>query len=94
VVHIQIVANSGTARQLCLSQIGTRLGFALTAEFIRQLGFEAVGGNCDAVLYDEHDFSTICTALVNHIVQVQLQVRQAALLPSGTPHKISTCESE
>jgi hypothetical protein len=75
VVQIPIAAKISTARELCLSQIGTRLGFALSSEFMR---FEAAGRDCTAVLYNEHDFSEICTALVNHIGQVQLQTRQAA----------------
>lgn len=78
VVQIPIAAKGGTARELCLSQIGTRLGFVLTFEFMRQLGFEATGRDCTAVLYNEHDFSEICIALVNHIGQVQLQAWQAA----------------
>ena len=77
-VQIPIVAKSGTARELCLSQIGTRLGFALSAEFVRQLGFEAAGRDCTGALYSEHDFSNICTALVTHIGRVQLQAQQAA----------------
>lgn len=78
VVQIPIAAKSGRARELCLSQIGTRLGFALSAEFVHQLGFEAAGRDCIGVLYSEHDFSNICTALVNHIGCVQLQAQQAA----------------
>ena len=78
VVQIPIAAKSGTARELCLSQIGTRLGFALNAEFVRQLGFEAAGRDCTGALYSENDFSNICTALVTHIGRVQLQAQQAA----------------
>ena len=77
-VQLPNAAKSGMARELCLSQIGTRLGFALSAKFVRQLGFEAAGQDCTGVLYSEHDFSNICTALVNHIGRVQLQAQQAA----------------
>ena len=78
VIQIPIAARSGTARELCLSQIGARLGFALSVEFMRQLGFESAGRDCTVVLYNEHDFSKICTALVNHIGQVQLLIQQTA----------------
>jgi predicted phage-related endonuclease len=78
VLQIPMAAQSGTARELSLSQIGTRLGFALTPGFMRQLGFEAAGRDGTAMLYDDHDFCEICAALVNHIAQVQLQIRQAA----------------
>ena len=77
VVPIPIATSTGAASKLCLSQIGTRLGFSLTAAFIRQLGIEAAGQGCTAALYNESDFSNICTALVHHIGQVKLQVRQA-----------------
>jgi hypothetical protein len=86
VIHIPIAARSGTARELCLSQIGTRLGFALSAEFMRQLGFEVFWGDGTAVLYSEHDFSKICTALLNHIGQVQLQVEQPASIVALDVH--------
>jgi putative phage-type endonuclease len=62
-----------TPPTLRLGQIGERLGFALTADFIRTLGFEPAGRDKAAVLYHEGDFAHICAALVQHINQVHAQ---------------------
>lgn len=66
------VANSGkpaasTAPDLRLGQITERLGFALTADFLRTLGFEPAGRDRAAVPYHEADFPRICAALVRRI---------------------------
>lgn len=61
---------------LRLGQIGERLGFALTADFLRTLGFEAAARDRAAYLYHEHDFPMICAALCRHISAVQ--AKQAA----------------
>jgi putative phage-type endonuclease len=52
---------------LTLGQIGTRLGFPLTADFLRQLGFEPAGRARAALLFHEESFPAICEALVGHI---------------------------
>lgn len=70
------VALSG-APSLRLGQIAERLGFALTADFLRTLGFDPAGRDKAAVLYHEAHFDDICAELVKHIGQVQQQ-RQAA----------------
>jgi len=59
---------------LSLGQIGTRLGFSLTAAFLSTLGFdgEKVKG---AVLFHEHQFTEICDALDDHIVGVRGKYR-------------------
>jgi hypothetical protein len=59
---------------LRLGQIGERLGFALTAEFLRSLGFEAAAKDRAAVLYHEHQFGHICAALQRHISAVQAKL--------------------
>lgn len=61
---------------LRLGQITDRLGFALTADFLRTLGFEHAAKDRAAVLFHEHDFPMICAALTRHISAVQ--ARQAA----------------
>ncbi|MEC5161887.1 YqaJ viral recombinase family protein [Janthinobacterium sp. CG_S6] len=61
---------------LRLGQITERLGFALTAEFLRTLGFEPSGRDRAAVLYHEAQYPYICQALVHHIQQAQ--AKQAA----------------
>lgn len=65
-----------TPPTLTLGQIGTRLGFNLTAAFLSSLGFEGekVKG---AVLFHEHQFTDICDALDEHIVGVRAKYRVA-----------------
>lgn len=52
---------------MTLGQIGTRLGFPLTADFLRHLGFEPAGRARAALLFHEEQFPAICEALVGHI---------------------------
>ncbi len=63
-----------TPPTLSLGQIGTRLGFNLTAAFLSTLGFdgEKVKG---AVLFHESSFVEICDALDEHIVSVRAKHR-------------------
>ena len=55
---------------LSLGEIGSRLGFSLTAAFVQQLGFEPTVVKA-ARLFRESDFPLICAALVTHIQRVQ-----------------------
>lgn len=50
-----------------LGQIGERLGFTLTADFLAALGFPPATTEKAAKLYREVDFPAICAALVAHI---------------------------
>ena len=59
-----------TGATMRLGQISERLGFQLTADFLRSLGFEPVGRERAAVLYSESAFPRICQALVMHINHV------------------------
>jgi len=61
----------GEMPTLKLGEISTRLGFTLTAEFLRLLGFEPAATDKTAKLYHEANFKYICAALVDHIEQVQ-----------------------
>lgn len=56
---------------LKLGQIADRLGFALTADFLKGLGFEPAATDRASKLYFEADFPLILTALVRHIEAVQ-----------------------
>ena len=56
---------------LRLGQIAERLGFSITADFMRELGFDAAGRDRAAVLYHESDFDRICHALIEHIAEVR-----------------------
>lgn len=58
-------------QRIKLGDISTRLGFTLSAEFLRSLGFEAVERKQGAQLYRASDFPRICVALVHHIQSVQ-----------------------
>jgi len=58
-------------QRLKLGELGSMLGFTLSADFLRSLGFEAVERKQGACLYRAIDFPAICGALVNHIQAVQ-----------------------
>ena len=60
-----------TPPALKLGQIAERLGFTLSADFLRTLGFEPAGREKGAVLFHESSFSMICASLVAHIEAVQ-----------------------
>ena len=72
----QSSASPATAPALSLGKLSTRLGFTVTADFLRSLGFEPAGRERAAVLYHEADFAHICAAIVDHIQG--LQAKQAA----------------
>lgn len=65
-----------TAPTLRLGQIGERLGFSLTADFLKNLGFEPAATDKSSKLFHEADFPLICMRLVAHIQNVQ--AKQAA----------------
>lgn len=56
-----------TPPTLRLGQIAERLGFSLSAEFLRTLGFEPSGRSGAAMLYHEYQFPMLCAALIVHI---------------------------
>lgn len=60
-----------TAPSLKLGSIAERLGFTLTADFLKSLGFEPAATDRASKLYHEADFPHICAALVRHIEGVQ-----------------------
>jgi len=68
--------NPDTPPTLRLGQIVDRLGFTVTADFLRSLGFEPAARDKAAMLYHERDFTMICAALLRHISAVQ--AKQAA----------------
>jgi putative phage-type endonuclease len=67
-----------TAPTLTLGKIGARLGFNLTADFLRSIGFEPAGKERAAVLYHESSFPLICAALIEHISAASVEQPQAA----------------
>lgn len=60
-----------------LGDINGRLGFSLTADFLRTLGFEPAGRDRAAVLYRACDFSRICSALISHIGEIDQRQKAA-----------------
>ncbi|MFJ2456391.1 YqaJ viral recombinase family protein [Pseudomonas protegens] len=59
------------SQRIKLGEICRCLGFTLTADFLRSLGFEAVERDRSAMLYRAADFPRICSALVVHVQSVQ-----------------------
>lgn len=59
-----------TPPSLSVGQIAKRLGFNLTGDFIKGLGFEAAAHVNNAKLYHESDFPAICRALIQHVEAV------------------------
>ena len=66
---VQQAADDG--KRIKLGDISSRLGFNLTAGFLRSLGFEPVDRERAAMLYRAADFPRICAALIVHIQSVQ-----------------------
>jgi len=62
-----------TPPNLRLGHISERLGFAVTAGFLRDLGFEHAGKDKAAILFHEYQFGDICNALINHINRVMVE---------------------
>ncbi|CAE6950265.1 Heme peroxidase [Ectopseudomonas oleovorans] len=60
-------------QRIKLGDINSTLGFTVTAEFLRSLGFDAVDRKGNAVLYRSSDWPRICGALVQHINSVATQ---------------------
>jgi hypothetical protein len=67
----RVAAPPGIAPALRLGQIGERLGFPLTADFLGKLGFAPAATDKSAKLYHEHDFPAMCAALIRHITAAQ-----------------------
>jgi hypothetical protein len=59
---------------LKFGQIGERLGFVISADFLASLGFPPAATDKNAKLFHEADFPRICAALIQHINSVQIQV--------------------
>lgn len=81
VEHSAMPSTSGVsdeAPDLRLGAICERLGFNVSAEFLRSIGFAPMGRDRAAVLYRESDFDGICTAIINHIETVRVGQLQAA----------------
>lgn len=61
-----------TAPTLRLGQINDRIApLAISAEGLRTLGFAHAARDKAAMLYHEHDFPSICAALIRHISAIQ-----------------------
>lgn len=73
IATVRPVTSPKTPPTLRLGEIAERLGFSLTAEFLRMLGFAPAGRDKAAVLYHEGHFPLICQALVHHVQSIQTQ---------------------
>ncbi|WP_295991714.1 YqaJ viral recombinase family protein [Rugamonas sp.] len=67
------VERERTPPSLRLGQIGDRLGFTVTADFVLSLGFAPAATDKAAKLYHEVDFPRICSALLRHIDAVRVK---------------------
>jgi predicted phage-related endonuclease len=76
ITAVRVAPNS--APTLRLGQIGERLGFSLTADFLNSLGFAHAAQDKAAKLYHESDFPSICAALCRHITAVAQAQPKAA----------------
>lgn len=76
----QVMAEAPTdeAPTLRLGTLCERLGFNVSAEFLRSIGHPPAGRERSAILYRESDFDRICGALIDHIESVRLEQPQAA----------------
>lgn len=72
-VRYSAPVSASTPPTLKLSTIAERLGFTLTADFLKSLGFEPAATERASKLYHDRDFPLICAALVKHINTVQAQ---------------------
>lgn len=54
-----------------LCDLGQRLGFTLSSEFLTKLGFPPVARSRNSMLYRPSDFPAICAALVAHLHSLQ-----------------------
>jgi exodeoxyribonuclease (lambda-induced) len=59
-----------TPPTLRLGHICDRLGFTVTADFLRTLGFAPAARDKAAQLYHESDFPNLCAALIRHVTAV------------------------
>lgn len=66
-----------TAPSMRLGQIGERLGFPLTADFLSRLGFAPAATDKSAKLYAAADLPRICAALSRHVLAVAEQAKAA-----------------
>ena len=74
---VSITESKNEAPTLTLGKIGQRLGFALTADFLRSIGFEPAARERGVTLYRESDWAKICSTLIAHIEGARNQ-QQAA----------------
>lgn len=75
VANVSIIDEGKTLK---LGEIGARLGFSVTADFMAQLGFHPVATEKSAKLYRASDFGRICVAIINHIQSAMRSAQMAA----------------
>jgi len=77
-VRQAIATKPETPPTLKLGVIAERMGFTLTADFLKVLGFEPAATDRASKLYHEEDFPSICQALIAHVAEVSEQFEQVA----------------
>jgi predicted phage-related endonuclease len=74
----QVADQIDDGKTLKLGEIGSRLGFSVTADFLSQLGFQPHAIDKNAKLYRASDFPRICNALIDHINAAMRSAQMAA----------------
>lgn len=67
VTNVNVVPITPQVPTLRLGQISERLGFTVTADFLTSLGFPPAATDKSAKLYQETDFTRICSAIAQHV---------------------------
>lgn len=65
------------APSLRIGEIANRLGFGITEQFLRQLGFAPATTQGASCLFHEESFDLICEALVAHVRTIQAKQHEA-----------------
>lgn len=69
VASVEPAANECKAT-IKLGEIGARLGFSVTADFLASIGVTPVATDKNAKLYDEAKFPTICRLIADHVMSL------------------------
>lgn len=69
VASVEPAANESKAT-IKLGEIGTRLGFSVTADFLASIGVTPVATDKNAKLYDAAKFPTICRLIADHVMSL------------------------
>lgn len=64
------LATEATSPSLKLGEIGQRLGFTITADFLLTLGFSPAATEKNSKLFHESSFKDICSSIIYHVEKI------------------------